>query len=213
VAYSSAADPTGQNPDHNREIFLATCGDPLRLFQDVAPTTAFYDQVQWMATAGVANGFPGGVFKPLDAVKRQQMANFLYALAGEPAFTPPATPTFTDVPATNPFSTEIEWMVGEGIANGFPGPTFRPTAPVKRQQMANFLYALAGEPAFTPPATPTFTDVPATNPFFTEIEWMVGEGIANGFPGGLFKPQDAVKRQQMANFLLNLVNGPGVDLE
>jgi hypothetical protein len=42
---------------------------------------------------------------------------------------------------------------------------------------------------------------------------MVGEGIANGFPGGLFKPQDAVKRQQMANFLLNLVNGPGVDLE
>ena len=52
-----------------------------------------------------------------------------------------------------------------------------------------------------------------TNPFFTEIEWMAAEGIASGFPGGLYKPQDPVKRQQMANFLLNLMNGPGVDLD
>jgi hypothetical protein len=71
--------------------------------------------------------------------------------------------------------------------------------------MANFLYNLAGQPAFTPPdnANRTFSDVPATNPFYTQIEWMVAEEIASGFPGGIFKPQDPVKRQQMANFVFN----------
>jgi hypothetical protein len=77
---------------------------------------------------------------------------------------------------------------------------------VKRQQMANFLYNLAGQPAFTPPSTPTYHDVPTSNPFFTPIEWMSAEGIATGFPGGLFKPADAVKRQQMARFVLNFAN-------
>jgi hypothetical protein len=156
-----------------------------------------------MATAEVASGFPGGLFKPMDAVKRQQMANFLYNLAGQPSFNPPATPTFNDVPASNPFYEQIEWMAAEGIAGGFPGGLFKPLDPVKRQQMANFLYNLAGQPVFNPPPTPTFNDVPTSNPFYEQIEWMAEEEIASGFPGGLFKPLDPVKRQQMANFVFN----------
>jgi Tol biopolymer transport system component len=211
IVFDAAGDPVGENADGNDEIFLATCGGPHRTYTDVPPTNFFYEPIEWMAAAGVANGFPNGTFKPGDAVKRQQMANFLYNLAGRPEFLPSGQ-TFSDVPPSNPFFTPIEWMTEEGIANGFPNGTFRPNDPVKRQQMANFLFALAGSPAFDP-GDPDFTDVPATNPFFTEIEWMAAEGIANGFPNGTFKPRDPVKRQQMANFLLNLVNGPGVDLD
>jgi hypothetical protein len=206
-------DPLGANGDGNNEIFMFTCGAAGPTYTDVRPANFFYDQVEWMAAARVANGFPNGTFKPGDAVKRQQMANFLFNLAGRPEVESPVEPTFTDVPTSNPFYAQIEWMVGNGIATGFPGGRFKPGDPVKRQQMANFLYALAGSPDFTPPATPTFQDVPASNPFFSEIEWMTAEGIANGFPGGLYKPGDPVKRQQMAQFLLNLVNGPGIDLD
>jgi hypothetical protein len=110
------------------------------------------------------------------------------------------------------FYGQIEWMAAEDIASGFPNGTFKPQDVVKRQQMANFLYNLAGQPTFTPPANPTFSDVPTSNPFYLQVEWMAAEGIASGFPGGLFKPQDGVKRQQMANFLYNLDAGPGVDL-
>jgi Tol biopolymer transport system component len=140
IAFASSADLVGQNSDGNAELFLASCGAPAALFTDVPTSNAFFDQVQWMVERGIAGGFPNHTFKPLDAVKRQQMANFLYNLAGQPAFTPPVTPTFSDVPTSNPFYEQIEWMVDQGIAGGFPNHTFKPLDAVKRQQMANFVF-------------------------------------------------------------------------
>jgi len=59
--------------------------------------------------------------------------------AGEPAFTPPASPTFTDVPPSSPLLPEVEWLASTGITTGWPDHTFRPTARVERQAMAAFL--------------------------------------------------------------------------
>lgn len=72
------------------------------------------------------------------------------------------------------------------------------------------MYNLAGQPAFTPPVTPTFTDYPVGSTFYAQVEWMADENIASGFPDGTFRPQDPVKRQQMANFMYNFAAGPGV---
>jgi Tol biopolymer transport system component len=203
VAYFSTADPFGENADGNAELFLATCGSPVRSFDDVAYGNAFFDQIEWMTETEVASGFAGGVFKPKDPVKRGQMANFLYNLAGQPSYSPPGTPTFVDVPTTNPFYLQIEWMNAAEVASGFAGGVFKPTDPVKRQQMANFLYNLAGQPAFVPPGSPTFSDYPPSSAFYLQVEWMSARDIASGFPGGRFKPNDAVQRQQMANFVFN----------
>jgi Tol biopolymer transport system component len=212
MALTARSDPFGTNADGNNEVFLARCGSITPTFNDVPASNAFFGAIEWMSELGIANGFPGPTFRPADPVKRQQMANFMYNLAGQPAFTPPVTPTFVDVPTSNPFFLQIEWMVSEGIANGFPGNLFKPNDAVKRQQMANFMYNLAGQPLFSPPGTPSFTDVPTSNPFYLQVEWMFDEGIANGFPPALFKPLDAVKRQQMANFMHNFAVRPGVDL-
>jgi hypothetical protein len=141
------------------------------------------------------------------------MANFLYNLAGRPEFDAPVTPTFVDVPASNPFFAQVEWMVAEGIASGFAGNRFKPNDVVKRQQMANFLYNLAGQPLFAAPGSPSFVDVPTGNPFFLQVEWMFAESVANGFPGNRFKPNDPVKRQQMANFVHAFAVRPGVHLD
>jgi Tol biopolymer transport system component len=211
IAVEWSGDPLGTNPDANREIFLFTCGAPGPTYTDVRPANAFYEPIEWMAAAGVASGFPNGTFKPTAPVQRQQMANFVYNLAGRPEFAPDVQ-TFSDVPPSNPFYVPIEWMADNSIADGFPNGTFRPGASVKRAQMANFLFALAGSPNFTP-GSATFVDVPASNPFFTQIEWMAAEGIASGFAGNRFKPNDPVRRQQMAAFLLNLLNGPGIETD
>jgi hypothetical protein len=139
------------------------------------------------------------------------MAAFLYNLSGKPAFTPPGTPTFTDVPATHPFFHEIEWLAASGIAGGYPDGTYRPTAGVSRQAMAAFLYHLAGDPAYTPPGTATFSDVPTTHPFRFFIEWLASSGITGGYADGTFKPGNVVTRQGMAGFLYRAVDGP-IDL-
>lgn len=209
VALVSQTNPLGTNADGSSELFVALCGSATPSFSDVPATSASFGAIQWLTGTGLAGGFPNGTFKPRDEVKRQQMASILYRLAGEPTFTPPATPTFSDVPASNPFYEEIEWMVDEGITTGFANGTFKPKNTVKRQQVADFLYTIAGEPLFSPPGTPTFSDVSATSPNFLQIEWLVDEGVTEGFADGTFKPKNTVKRQQIASIIHAFAVSPG----
>jgi hypothetical protein len=112
---------------------------------------------------------------------------------------------FTDVPLAHPFATEIGWLAGEGIAQGYPDGTFRPTEQVSRQATAAFLqrlFVLLGGTVEPSPAS--FSDVPTGHPFASEIGWLAGEGIAEGYPGGTFRPSGVVSRQAMAAFLQRL---------
>jgi hypothetical protein len=178
----------------------------LQPFSDVPPFHPFFDDIAWAASEGIAGGFDDGTYRPGSPVSRQAMAAFLYRIAGEPTFVPPTPPTFSDVGVSHPFRTEVEWLADAGIAGGYDGGTFRPSNPVSRQAMAAFLYRRAGEPDFTPPSPPTFPDVGVGNPFRTEVEWLVAEGIADGYQDGTFKPAGAVSRQAMAAFLHRLAS-------
>lgn len=180
-------------------------------FADVPPANSFYDYVEWMAATGISTGTvqPSGkpLYKPADAVSRQAMSVFLYRLVGE-TFVPPVESTFADVPTDYPFYTQIEWMAAEGISTGYAQPSgkplYKPSAAVSRQAMAAFLFRMSGD-SFVAPAEETFADVPTTNTFFQQIEWMAAMHISTGSvqPSGkpLFRPADAVSRQAMAAFL------------
>ena len=111
-------------------------------------------------------------------------------------------PTFVDVGFGHPFVDEVEWMADEAISTGYDDDTYRPGAVVTRQAMSAFLYRAAGEPPFTPPPTPTFTDVGTGHPFYAEVEWMAAEGISEGYqPGPTYRPGADVTRQAMSAFL------------
>src|SRR4029077_382154 len=49
-----------------------------------------------------------------------------------------------------------------------------------------------------PPATPTFNDVPTTDPGFHFIEALAASGITGGCGGGNYCPDNPVTRRQMA---------------
>ena len=170
-------------------------------FPDVPEIHPFYEDIIWMVVNGITDGYADGEFKPDKNVTRMAMAAFLYRLAGEPACTPPASATFTDVPTDHPFFDEIEWLASTGITSGYPDGTYGTGRNVTRMAMAAFLYRLAGEPAFTPPASATFTDVPTDHPFFDEIEWLASTGITTGYPDGTFRPDRFITRMAMAAFL------------
>lgn len=203
VAFESAADDLV--PDHTGTIIdvFARHMDlpPTPLFSDVLGTHPFRCDIGWLVDQGIAAGYSDGTFRPASSITRQAMAAFVYRYAGEPAFTPPATATFSDVSPSHPFFAEIEWLADTGVSAGFSDGTYRPGASITRQSAAAFLYRYAGEPAFTPPTTPTFPDVPTTHAFFLEIEWAADEGIVTGFDDETFRPTSAVSRQAIAAFL------------
>jgi endo-1,4-beta-xylanase len=115
---------------------------------------------------------------------------------------------FIDVSEDHQFFTEIMWLADQGITTGYGDGTFRPMAPVSRQAMAVFLYRAAGEPAFADPVTASFSDVPTDHLFFTEIEWMIAEGIAGGYSDGTFRPLNETTRMAMSAFLYRFDGSP-----
>jgi hypothetical protein len=137
-------------------------------------------------------------YRPDQCTTRQAMAAFFYRYNGSPPFVPPVTPTFSDVGIYNAFYLEIEWANSVGIMTGFANGTFQPEDGITRQAAAAAFYRDAGSPAFVPPVTPTFSDVPATNPFYLEIEWSAAELLFYGFPDGTFRPGSCLSRRAAA---------------
>lgn len=169
-------------------------------FPDVLDSSEFCLGIEWMAGMNITEGYSDGTFRPLARITRQAVAAYFYRYAGSPAFTPPATPTFSDVPVGHPFYKEIEWAAASNIAGGFGDGTYRPAGLVTRQAIAAFIYRAAGSPFVPPPASPPFTDVPLSHPFLLPIVWMVDQGIAAGYPDGSFHPAAYVTREATAAF-------------
>ncbi len=188
-------------------------------FADVRNSHPFYTEIKWMFTSGLSTGTTVGSDKyyyPASAVSRGAMAAFLYREAGSPAYTPPTVASFTDVPVGASFFKEIEWMKFTGITTGTPNGngtfSYKPTDSVSRQSMSAFLYRLAGSPAYTPPGTPSFTDVPTSAGFYKEVEWMKAKAITTGYAGSggtfYYNPTAVVNRAAMAAFLNRYDNLP-----
>lgn len=58
-------------------------------FDDVPTTNPFHDDISWLTSTGVTEGFPDGTYRPGEPVTRQSMAAFLRRLAGaDPAVDP-----------------------------------------------------------------------------------------------------------------------------
>ena len=188
--------------------FPADCYTP---FVDVPVDYVFIDPIIWMADNGISRGYDLGngtyAYDRFGAVKRDQMAAFLYRLAGEPEYTPPPVSPFRDVSTRYVFYKEIAWLYEWGISNGWTVPggrEYRPFEAITRDQMAAFLYRFAGEPPYSLPSSTGFTDVARSRVFAKEIAWLKSTGLANGWsvPGGAeYRPFSSILRDQMAAFL------------
>ena len=88
------------------------------------------------------------------------------------------------------------------------GPLFCPNSFVRRDQMAVFLLKTIHGTAYTPPAcSGDFADVACPSLFADWIEALADEGITAGCGGNDFCPLAAVRRDQMAVFLLKAEHG------
>src|SRR5207244_7103460 len=122
-------------------------------------------------------------------------------------YTPP-TPTFQDVPTTNPLYQYIETAYHQGIISGYTcGPAcleFRPGSNVTRGQLCKIIVLAEGWQFYTPP-TPTFQDVPADNPFYAHIETAYIRNIISGYTCGPacleFRPGSNATRGQIAKIV------------
>ena len=174
-------------------------------FIDVPRSQPFAREIQWMADQGISRGWSDGTFRPYEPARRAEMAAFLYRLAGEPAFTPPAVSPFRDVTPTTTFYKEITWCQDGGILRGWNDGTFRPMVPMQRDQAVVVLYRLSGSPAVGGSAA--FKDVPSSYVFRKEIAWARNVGYMLGWDDNTFRPMQPILRDAIAALFYRYSNG------
>jgi IPT/TIG domain/S-layer homology domain len=115
---------------------------------------------------------------------------------------------FLDVPDTQQFYAYVTTLVSNAITAGIGDGLYGVNDDTLRQQMSVFILKGRHGLCYTPPAcVGVFADVPCPSTFANWIEAMAAEGITGGCGGGKFCPQDPVRRDQMAVFLLKAQHG------
>ncbi|KAA8826942.1 S-layer homology domain-containing protein [Bifidobacterium myosotis] len=184
-------------------------------FADVTAGTPHAAEIGWLADNGIATGYADGTFRPMGAVTRADMAAFLHRAAkGAPDGGRPAS--FADVDASTPHAADVAWLASHGIATGYADGTFRPSAPVNRQDMAAFLHRFAAafpQYAKAAPAdgAPVLRDVTADTPHADDIRWAASAGVAAGYADGTYRGGEPVVRADMAAFVKRTVTGERAD--
>jgi hypothetical protein len=183
-------------------------------FSDVQPSDYFYEAVRWLYCRGAISGYADNTFRPGNLTTRGQLSKIVVLAEGWPTYTPPS-PTFSDVDTTNAFYQYIETAYHQGIISGYTCGTgcleFRPNNNVTRGQLAKIVVLAQAWTIYTPPS-PTFSDVPNTNPFYDYIETAYAHGIISGYSCGAgcleFRPGNNATRGQISKIVYLAVTQP-----
>lgn len=174
-------------------------------FSDVKKGQWFYDYVLDMADRKIINGYEDGTFRPNETLRRCEMVQMLYKMAGSPAVT--AKASFTDLEAQW-YQDAIAWAEQNKIVNGMGNGKFDPNGPVTRQQLVAMLYRMSGAGIVDYNLdSKTFADVEDVHAWAVDAMcWAVFQGILNGTTlegktGLYLAPADNATRAQAAKIL------------
>ncbi len=159
-----------------------------------------FDSIVSLYSHGITEGYPGGEYRPERDVSRAEMAVYLARMLGL-SVSGCAQAPFSDVSSGEWSCPYIAAIKNAGITTGYPDNSYKPSAPVKRLEMAVFLTrALGLSPVEC--SSPPFSDVPEDAWYCKYVNAIKSAGITTGYPDGTYKPQKHVTRAEMAVYIM-----------
>ena len=133
-----------------------------------------------------------------------------YAIVIDDRSHEPVDLPFNDVPESYWAYDAIQYVYGEGLMAGTSGSAFSPEGTTTRGQIVTILWRLSGSPVVN--YLMDFDDVDPAAYYAEAIRWATSEGIAGGYGGGLFGPDDPITREQLAVMLHRYAQHEGCDV-
>lgn len=173
-------------------------------FIDVDPDSWYYGAVEYAYENGLMNGVAADQFAPQTTLTRAMMAAVLANLENGSANT---SGSFSDVADGAWYADAVNWAAENGIGNGYEDGTFRPDAPLTREQMAAFLYNYAAYKGYDVSATndlAQFSDAAQVSSWAADVvKWAVGADLLHGVGDDKLAPTGTATRAEVAAVLAN----------
>ena len=130
----------------------------------------------------------------------------------EAAFVPievPETPwinSFADIAEDTWYYDAVRFVNEQGLMNGYSDGRFGPNDTLSRAQLAQILFNREGRPGVN--YLLQFGDVPGEAWYTEAVRWATSQGIVGGYGNGMFGPNDAITREQLAVMLWRYSGSP-----
>jgi hypothetical protein len=174
-------------------------------FKDVAEKNWYFRAVRYVNANGLFDGISSDTFAPDEAMTRGMFVTVLWRLENKPVVN--YAMNFTDVKEDQWYAEAVRWAASEKIAKGYGDGTFRPSAPVQRQELAALLYRYAQYKGYDV-SVGEDTNILSYDDAFTiseyampAIQWACGAGLMDGY-GGNIHPRDSATRAQVAKVMM-----------
>lgn len=182
-------------------------------FDDVEEGIWYAEMVNMLHNDGVINGYEDNTFRPYNEITRAEFATIAYNLflyyedEGFYERFPHSEITFSDVNEGDWFYDPVMALASYDIANGYSDGTFRPNAPITREEISFLIYRML---MFSPvgPLTEApadayvfYPDVLAGRWSEDAINFLTYIGAVNGYTDGTFRPDANATRAEAAVFL------------
>lgn len=180
-------------------------------FKDLQNAKWAEASIQKMVEKGYVGGFPDGTFRPSASISR---AEFMAIINKMNNFTEEADVEFKDVSKSHWAYNEIRKAVKAGYASGFPDGTFKPGAPVTREQAAAIISSLY---EFENNANSVaIKDLSKVSPWAADsVAKMLSNNIMSGYQDGSFGGKNPMNRAEcivvLDRVLTNKKDAPSLD--
>lgn len=178
-------------------------------FSDIKRNDWFYEAVAFAYQNGLMQGKSDTAFAPYGVTTRGQIVVMLWRLEDCPVVN--YLLPFSDVDQEAYYSEAIRWAAAEKLVTGYDDSTFRPNAPISRQQLAAILWRYAQQEGMDV-SVGEDTNILSYNDAFDiseyaipAIQWACGAGVMSGYEDGSLNPHGQAVRAHTAKMLMNFL--------
>lgn len=181
-------------------------------FKDVKEKSWYYSAVFEAYKSGVIEGKSDSFFAPMDNVTRAELVAILARIKNVNVDGFAEKNSFTDVKSDAWYADYVGWASDRGLVNGYGDGSFRPNAPIKREEMAKLLVNYIKSVSMfrlLPPkdeTAPPFADADSVSAWATEsVDSLRLTGFVRGDENGSFKPRANTTRAEVATLIPKLI--------
>lgn len=166
------------------------------LYPDLVANLWYNESIQYIFDRGIVAGFPDGTYRPSSTITRADAVTMLGRALG---FNLDASNHyFDDVNKTSYAARYINKAYELGYISGMPDGSFRPSAPIKRGDMAVIIKRVF---ELESTSTSPFTDVNPGMYYADAVQAAYENNIVKGYSPETFRPEASITRAENAVIL------------
>lgn len=189
----------GQESESTWSYYGTAVEGKTRIFADVLASHWAYDEIVWAKNNGYVEGKTLADFEPESSLTRAEFATMICRVLG---YNSEETSKIFNDTINHWANKSITALAKAGILNGYVDGSFKPDAPITREEVAKVMYYLSKNENLQ--SAIEFSDVSENRWSYQYICQMSALKIVNGYENGEFRPENSIKLAEIATILYRM---------